>query len=132
MEDNPRLLWGYVEVALRPRRSAEDATWLDALNRIYREIRRALGLPPGAALTRGACGIANEHWPTELLARARRAPTSAEAAPQAIPMIAVRLSDGGCILIDGADRAERIASAGAPGRHSVVVILAPEQEASDA
>ena len=132
MEDNPRLLWGYVEVALRPRRSAEDASWLAALNRIYREARCALGLPPAAALTREGCEIANEHWPTEQVARARRVPASSEAASEIVPMLAVRPCDGDCILIDGAARAERIASAGAPGQHSVVVILAPRREAPDA
>jgi hypothetical protein len=68
--------------------------------------------------------IANEHWSTEQVAAAPRAPAAAEAAPQDTPMIAVRLTDA-CIVIDGAGRAARIAAEGRPGLHSVVVI-APE------
>ena len=126
MEDNPRLLWGYVETALRPRRTAADASWLQGLNRIYREALCDLALPPAPALGREACDIVNEHWSGEQVARTPRAPAFLEGAPQIAPMIAVRSGDGRCVLIHGAARAELIAANGAPGPHSVVVIVAAE------
>lgn len=123
MEDNPRLLWGYVEVALRPRRTAADATWTAALNRIHGETLEALGLPRGPALSRATCEIANEHWSVEQVARAPRIPDAVGAVPQATPMIAVRRADGSCVLIDGAARAVRIVAECRPGPYSVVVII---------
>ena len=125
MEENPRLLWGYVEVALRPRRTAADATWMAALNRIYLETLHAVGLPPGPALSQQTCDIANEHWSTEQVAGASCVPALVEAAPQTTPMLAVRRA-GSCVLIDGAARAGRIAAEGGPGLYSVVVIVAPD------
>jgi hypothetical protein len=125
MEENPRLLWGYVEIALRPRRTVADATWMAALNRIYLETLRALGLPPGPALSQRTCDVANEHWSIEQVVGASRVPASVEAAPQTTPMLAVRRA-GSCVLIDGAARAGRIAAEGSPGPHSVVVIVAPD------
>lgn len=129
MEENPRLLWGYVEVALRPHRRPEDASWQAALNRLFQETLQRLGLPPGPPLSRASCAIRNEHWSSERIAATPRAHAGAEPAFDGTPILVVRRRDGGEAIVDGASRANKIAGSGAPGPHSVVVILAEQPEA---
>lgn len=126
MEDNPRLLWGYVEVALKPHRAAGEARSMETLNRLYRAAAAEVGLPPpGEPLSRAACGVVNEHWPLERIAATPRRRSEDEPALAGTPLLVVRRPDGSELIVDGAKRAEKLLRAGAPGPHSVVVIESP-------
>ena len=125
MEDNPRLLWGYVEVALRPLRASGETGWRQTLNRVYGEALAALGLPPGPELSRESCAIANEHWPSARVAATPRPAAPAGEAAGNTPMLVVRRR-GQDVLIVGAGRAERIVRSGAAALQSVVGIDAPD------
>jgi len=125
LEDNPRLLWGYVEVALKPHRAAGEARSIETLNRLYQAALRATKQPPGPPLVRAECGIVNEHWPIERLAAAPRAQTKGEPALESTALLVVRRPDGSAVIVDGAKRANKLVAAKAIGPHSVVVIEAP-------
>lgn len=125
MEENPRLLWGYVEVALRPRRVAGETSWRQTLNRVYAEALAALGQPPAPELSRENCAVVNEHWPSAKLAATPRPLGKPGEADGPAPMLVIRRR-GQDVLIEGAARAERIARSGAAALHSVVRIDAPD------
>jgi hypothetical protein len=125
LEDNPRLLWGYVEVALKPHRAAGEARSMETLNRLYRAAAAEAGLPPGPPLARATCGVRNEHWSLDRIAAALPRRAAGEPALDSVPLLAVRRADGTELIVDGARRAEKLIRLAAPGPHSVVVIESP-------
>jgi len=126
LEDNPRLLWGYVEVALKPHRAAGEARSNETLNRLYRAAAAEAGLPPpGQPLARASCGVVNEHWSLARIAATPRRNSEGEPSLEGTPLLVIRRPDGSELILDGAKRAAKLIREGSQGPHSVVVIECP-------